>query len=97
MSVLHPTPVSTDRFTFSAAEGLFVAELSDLGRNFRFGQIYDDACDVGLTLVSAKSGREIVFAVEHEERDREGDLLWIDLAPVRGQSPGCWKVRLFND
>ncbi len=99
--ILHPTRVSTRRFTYH--EGVFTAELSDLGRDFRFGRVYDDACDVGLTLVSHATGREVVFAIENEMRGDEGDVLWIDLAPVlqgidprRHYHPNL-TVRLYND
>lgn len=78
--VLHPTPVSTRQFTLDGAT--FVAEISDFGPGFKFGQVYDDACDEGITLVSQWTGAEIVFAVHHEER-RDGDLLWWELRAVR--------------
>lgn len=91
--ILSPTRVSTDRFTFVASQSLFVSEASDLPP---LGRVYDDACDEGLTLVSAKTGREIVFAVNHVERDREGDVLYWDLKPVPGESQ-VWTVRIFND
>lgn len=95
--ILRPTPVSTDRFTYERATGIFAAELSDFGRGFRLGQVYDDACDVGLTLVSAKTGRGIVFSVYQEQRDRDGDLQWIDLEPADVRERGVARVRLYND
>lgn len=81
MAVLTPTRYSTRRFT--AINGMLVAEASDLDRPSPFGRVYDDACDEGLTLVSHVTGREMVFAVDHIERDREGDLMYWDLKPVR--------------
>lgn len=91
--ILHPNPVTADRLTWMPESRQFVAEMSDIGG---FGQVYDDACDVGLTLVSRRPGyREIVFAVEHEER-REGDILYWDLEPVTG-GPASFTVRIFND
>ena len=97
--ILSPAPVSTDRFSFDLNDRVFTAELSDLGRDFRFGRVYDDACDVGLTLVSTRTGRRVVFAIENEIRDREGELLWIDLRPAdlrEAQILRC-NIRLFND
>lgn len=108
MSLLHPNPVSTDRFTFDHDTRTFVAEASDFG-SLRdrlatnglvgpFGRVYDDACDIGLTLVSHVSGTRVVFAVEHEERDREGDLLYWDLLPAQlHERTAGLKVRIFND
>lgn len=95
MSVLKPAPVSSARFTWVPGDRLFVADASDLPREL-FGRVYDDACDVGLTLVSAKTGEEIVFAVDREKRDGEGDLLYWTLAPADGRDRG-FKVRIFND
>jgi hypothetical protein len=46
----------------------------------------------------AQTTYEIVFAIEHYERDREGDLLWIDLLPAdRAKRAEGYIVRLFND
>lgn len=94
MSILKPSPVSTERFTFVKAENLLVAEMSDLPG---FGQVYDDACDEGMTLVSHRTGREVVYGVEHVERDREGDLMFWDLRPAKRADAGLPTVRIFND
>lgn len=98
MALLTPNPVSTSRFTYDPASRKFVAEASDLGRGEPFGRVYDDACDVGLTLVSATTGRSIVFAVARENRDREGEVVSWDLVPAFYQSHGRGlTVRVFND
>jgi len=95
MTLLKPCPVSTRRFTYLADERMFVAEASDLPG---FGRVYNDACDEGLTLVSHRTGCEIVCAVEHIERDREGDLLYWDLRPASSRNaPFSFTVRIFND
>lgn len=47
--ILRPCPVSTDRFHWQPERRLFVGEYSDLNG---LGRVYDDACDLGLTLVS---------------------------------------------
>ncbi len=86
MAVLTPKPVSTARFTYVPGDRLFVAEASDFAGG-PFGRVYDDACDEGLTLVSARTGRQVVFAVTHIEVDRrEGELLYWDLEPAPGQA-----------
>lgn len=91
--ILHPNPVTADKLLWIPEDRRFVAEMSDIGG---FGLVYDDACDEGLTLVSRRPGyREIVFAVEHEER-REGDTLYWDLKPADGKTCG-FTVRIFND
>lgn len=95
MSLLKPCPIFTDAFHYDGATNTFTAEASGLPR---MGRVYDDACDVGYTLISERTGREVVFVVTHEERDREGELLWTDLTPAR-PTPGhsCGTVRVYND
>lgn len=94
--ILKPSPVSTRHFTNVPAENVLVAEMSDLG--VPFGRVFDDACDEGLTLVSHRTGREVVYAIQEEKRDAEGDLLYWELAPV-GTGPTFRppNVRIFND
>jgi hypothetical protein len=96
--LLNPTPVSSARFTWVPETRTFIAEMSDLGS---FDRVYDDACDEGLTLVSAnRPGEQIVFAVTRVERDADGDLMYWDLIPAQPQpaARGCtFGVRVFND
>jgi hypothetical protein len=94
-NLLHPAPASTARFQWDGQR--FSAEISDLPG---FGRVYADAADEGLTLLSRREpGREIVFVIEHVERDREGDTLYWDLVPARGQRVADihFTVRVFND
>lgn len=93
---LNTPKISTRPFLYDPTTNTFSAEASDL-RGFRLGRIYDDACDIGFTLVSQRTGREIVFALAHEERDREGDLLFEDFRPVNRNEWGAGTVRVFND
>ena len=74
---------------------LFVCEASDLtrGGSLSFGRLYDDACDVGLVLISHKTGLAHSFYLAATERDMDNDVRWWDLhndeIPMR--------VRVFND
>lgn len=99
MTILKPTTVSSDKFTwYKETDKGFVGstEISDLGRNFEFGRVYDDACDEGLTIVSAKTGLGTVWAIDgHDER--EGDIMgWhlkcVTPGPMKGK-----KVLIIND
>ena len=91
---LSPAPVQVTDFTWYAEDRQFVAEISSIGG--RFGRVWGDSCDVGLTLISRYPGRAgIVFVVNHEERDREGDTMWWDLVPVNAR-PG-FTLRVFNN
>lgn len=99
--LLTPRPVSSDLFTGhreNDAMRVLVAEMSDLPGDLE--RVWNDACDVGLTIVSQRTGRSIVFCVEHEQRDAEGDLMWLDLRPAslteRRRHPNLI-VRLYND
>lgn len=82
MTLLTPTPISTSRFTWSPSDRMFVTEESSLGPDFRPGPVFDDACDIGITLVSHRTGKQIVCALVGEERDREGELVATVYAPV---------------
>lgn len=96
MTILRPTPVSSDLFSLHLGrETLFVAELSDLGRGLE--RVYDDAADVGLTLVSARTGREVVCRVAREERDREGELVMTVLEPADPKERRLFSVCLLAD
>lgn len=88
--ILHPTPVSTDRFTF--AEGVLAAEASDLPDPSR---VYDDACDVGYTVISHRTGREVVYAQHETVRNATEVRYWIYM-PVRHTDPQI-PVHIFND
>lgn len=95
--ILKPTPISSDRFTYDAGSFMFVIEASRL-HGLSLGRVYDDACDVGLTLVSARSGHEIVFAVSEETRDADGDLIATILRPVRGNRNNLpLTIHILND
>jgi hypothetical protein len=98
MAVLSPPEISTDLLTWCPEERIFVAEVSCLPVSP--GRVYDDACDVGFTLESARTGRKVVVAEERTERDAEGEILFVDLVPVDARGPVRspeFRVRVFND
>lgn len=79
MALLRPPSVSSRFFSFHASTNTFVTERSDLPNSFREGRVYDDACDEGFTMVSERTGREVVFAqngADHNPRDREEIAGW---------------------
>jgi hypothetical protein len=92
--LLTPNPISSTRFSFEG--NTFSAEASDFGRNISLGRVYDDACDEGFSIVSAKTGKIAVFALYNHEEDAEGDLVsWI----FRCVTPGLTHLKavIFND
>lgn len=89
MTMLKPIATSTRQFTYNAATRHWVACISDTNG---LGRVYDDAVDQGLTLVSTRTGREIVFVVWDVET-RDGDILLWSLRSV----DGVYTMTLFND
>lgn len=91
--LLQPSPISSDLFCFK--NNTFIAEASDL-QDTVLGQVYDDACDEGFTIISKKTGKPAVFAMNEIKRDREGDLVSWEFVCV---TPGlkALKAVIFND
>lgn len=97
---LHMYPFPSDRFTYNASDKTFTAEASDLQDN-HLQRIYDDACDVGLTIVSTKTGIAITYYMEAEYY-REGELThWVYLPLTedvrKHPSAEGTSVTIFND
>ena len=98
---LRPSRVSIQQFSYFKDNRHLCAEISDLGPGFEFGQVYDDACDVGLTVIDGY-GKEGVFYVEKEQRDDEGELQEYILLPTPETIRRIPKLKgvaivLFND
>lgn len=92
--LLFPCPISSKRFTFT--ENTFVTEASDIRPHYPFDRVYDDAADVGFSIVSAKTGNSVVFRHKHTHQDSEGDIVKWEFECV---SPN-WKhlkAEIFND
>jgi hypothetical protein len=92
MAILTPCPVSTRQLTWLPDTRQYVGEASS---THGFGRVYDDACDVGLTLVSATSGRRVVFVIHDVETDADGDVRSWTLIPADRSVDAT--VLLFND
>lgn len=63
---------STKSFTYNAATRTFITDMSDLDRGSRvevFHQIYPDAADGGLTLISERTMAQIDYAIQSEPDD----------------------------
>jgi len=77
------------------------ADISELPSS-AFVQIYPDACDVGVRIVSEKTGVVTEWVVDAEERDREGDLVLNVLVPTattlrKHSALAGWKFTIYND
>jgi hypothetical protein len=92
------------QFSYDAKSKVFSADISELtaGRSQFLGQIYPDAADEGLVLISDRTGQEARFYLNVIDIDPEGDYKLWELFPtpesVRKQ-PGLRGVRvlIFND
>lgn len=89
--LLKPNPVSSRQFMWTGNSG--VAEMSELRG---FGRVWNDSCDEGLTVVSHRTGEEVVFAVEHVEVDSEGDIRYWNLKPAQTMNV-LVVLTVFND
>ena len=96
---------TTIQFDYNPQSKTFVAEASDLtqgGASSLFGQIYSDACDLGLILVSQRTGAEVRYVVSRSVM-HDGDLLLWELVPadqtLRRKLVGAQdtKITIFND
>lgn len=74
--ILNPCPISSERFEYSGKLACFLADVSDLGSDFKTGRVYDDACDEGFTIISARTGKEVVFALDQVDKDEDDILAW---------------------
>ena len=92
VATLAPAPVSTRQLRWDASERHFTADMSDL---HGFGRVWADSCDTGLTLVSAKTGAEVVCVVTYENVDADGDTRYWILKPVSVREH--FTVTIFND
>lgn len=60
---------------FSFKNNTFVAEISGLP-GYRHSQIFQDACDEGIAIRSAKTGKELSFAYVGIDSDGEETYGW---------------------
>lgn len=97
MAIIGPR-ISTSKFSFDARNASFVTEISDLmfafGRRAPWGQLYDDACDEGLVLVSAATGKEVPFYLDGAD-ERDGEICGWRFKPV--DSKLHFRLLIIND
>ena len=93
------TRISTRQLTRDGNK--LVAFISDFGPDFRFEQVYPDACDQGFTLVSHKTGFEVTVVNTHTET-QDGEIKWWEFKPTAESKRRVplmrdFEVTLFND
>lgn len=90
------SPVDGAILSWRGTEG--TAEISDFGPNFRFHQVYRDACDLGMSVLG-KSGEIVTFVITLTHSRDDETLSW-DLQSVgnRGNHvDGRYRLTIFND
>lgn len=98
---LNTAPISSDRFSYDTKTKLFVTEASDI-QGQHLNPLYDDVADVGLVMVSSKTGKLVRYYLAHEVRDGDGDIEAWDYHPTSEsvrEVPECQgtSVTVFND
>jgi hypothetical protein len=91
--LLSPPSVSTALLTYTKTDNVMAAEASDLPEP---GRVWDDAVDVGYTVVSHHTGHAVVYA-GHQVCDRDGDIVYWDYLPASRFDEGLPTLRVFND
>lgn len=102
MAIIAPVIHSSK---FAVSRGKFTAEASSFGSlseaRSAFGSplflraAFDDACDVGFQIESAKTGKKVLFTLERVQHDREGDVVAWHFKSYRPS--GSWSCTIFND
>lgn len=99
--ILGGPKYSTRFFDYSAVTRTFTVEESTLRANGcdAPSRLYDDACDEGFTLVSAKTGTEVMYYHEDALRDADGDILYWTYVEVDalGKINYYTRVIIYND
>lgn len=92
--ILHTVPNhSSNLFTWKGNSG--VADVSDLGQSGNFkvwDRIYDDACDIGFYIVSAKTRKRVLFYMGKIDGDGEDIHGWNFISAC-----GQFKILVVND
>lgn len=62
---LNVHPLSSRLFTYNEKTKTFVGESSELSGQY-LSRLYDDACDVGLCIVSHTTGKQVTYYMDKE-------------------------------
>jgi hypothetical protein len=92
--ILRPSLICSTYFAYSAGTKTFATEASDLPQGFDLNRVYDDAIDEGFTIVSKRTGTEVVFRKDRLVKDAEGDIQAWEFSSVTILG---FKAMIFND
>ncbi len=82
MTVICDVSYSTKDFHWDRVTRTLTAEISLLGRK-PFGRIWDDALDLGFSIISHHTGRQVTFVVNEIDLTPDHDIAGWWLKPVR--------------
>ena len=93
--------LSSKLFDYDHETNTFSAWVSELGKN-PFGPVFNDAVDLGCSIVSDKTGKIADFFITLTEKDREHDIVAWHLKPTPDTTKlfpllKDTKVVIFND
>lgn len=108
MSTIEIKPINalcTSKFTVTKSTKIMVGELSELEINRHTSiehRLYYDALDVGITLVSHKTGEFTTWYMDHDIKDHEGELVGTVYKPTPETKLKCpqldgWEVHVLFD
>jgi hypothetical protein len=73
VNIIQGIAIKSDRFTWR--DGIGICEMSDL-RDVNFHQVWNDACDVGFSVASVRTGKIITFVETAECREDDEIVNW---------------------
>ena len=92
---------NTRQLTVDFKEKMFIGEISATNG---IGRLYDDACDIGLTLISSRTGKATRWCLDESKTtyDAEGVLISLKLFPSytdvkKNPALKGWTLVLYND
>ena len=96
--MLKPCPISSDCFSYHKTNKTFYAEASDFfgPRTLVPERVWDDAADLGFSIVNPRTGRHVVFSGEQIVNDPEGDIAYWEYVCVTPMLRDL-KCKIFND
>ena len=94
--------ISSEYFTFNKDTKTFSCDISDLNGKLRWCALYDDAADIGFSMMSESSGKVATFSLINEVTDKDGDVHYWEFHPIHEsieENPMLKdvKVFVFND
>lgn len=104
MAIIKRIPFSSNRFHTNHDLHTIVAEAAELeaGVSGFMGPLYDDAADIGLCILSEKTGKIARWCLSEVKKDCDGDVYsweFIATPETLRWHPHLehWKVIVFND